>query len=117
MARDLDMGDVMADAAAMRDEFLHQMWLEFDRKSDVELNEVLYKVGPTARGGNEYSILVTDCINHIMLSRTVTTLCEGCFDRTGCDMCCPPDFDWMADAYNREAEENMLGRPLFPNEW
>ena len=25
--------------------------------------------------------------------------------------------EWERDAYNREAEENMLGRPLFPNEY
>jgi hypothetical protein len=29
-----------------------------------------------------------------------------------------PDYDdWEARALNREAEENMLGRPLFPNEY
>jgi hypothetical protein len=27
------------------------------------------------------------------------------------------DGSWLADAYNREAEESMLGRPLFPNEY
>lgn len=27
------------------------------------------------------------------------------------------DGSWEADAYNREAEEDMLGRPLFPNEY
>lgn len=25
--------------------------------------------------------------------------------------------EWERAAYNREAEENMLGRPLFPNEY
>jgi len=27
------------------------------------------------------------------------------------------DGSWLADALNREAEESMLGRPLFPNEY
>ncbi len=27
------------------------------------------------------------------------------------------DGSWLADAMNREAEESMLGRPLFPNEY
>jgi len=27
------------------------------------------------------------------------------------------DGSWLADALNREAEEGMLGRPLFPNEY
>ena len=27
------------------------------------------------------------------------------------------DGSWEREAYNREAEEQMLGRPLFPNEY
>ena len=44
-----------------------------------------------------------------------------------CDRCgyshlgpCPDDYDYddgLADALNREAEEESLGRPLFPNEY
>jgi hypothetical protein len=43
--------------------------------------------------------------------------CEGCGDGGGCDMCDPYPF-WQDDlGVNREAEESMLGRPLFPNEY
>lgn len=111
------MSDVLADAQDMRDAFLNELYARMDRKSDAELEHDRYKVGELARQGNFYAIDVVLCINCIMLHRTVTTLCEGCLDRYGCDMCCPPDFSRMAEAYNRELEAESLGRPLFPNEY
>lgn len=115
--RDLDMSDVLRDADDMHSQYLNTMYNEFDVKTDPELGELRYKAGTLAREGNIYAIEAVEMIDHILLGRIATSLCEGCLDRTGCDMCCPPDFDWMADAYNREAEENMLGRLLFPNEY
>jgi hypothetical protein len=51
--------------------------------------------------------------------------CDGCCasdtracHRGGCDMCEPyPFWEAEAEAYNREYEEERLGRPLFPNEY
>jgi hypothetical protein len=50
--------------------------------------------------------------------------CDGCCasdtvacHQGGCDMCEPYDFSYLSDDFNREYEEEALGRPLFPNEY
>lgn len=112
--KDLDMSDVLADARDMLDQQLMRMYNEFDKLSDAELEEFRYWARIRAHAENDtFELRALDDI----LLRRHSTLCEGCLGRYGCEMCCPSDFSWMADAYNREAEENMLGRPLFPNEY
>lgn len=114
--KDLDMSDVLADAEDQKADYYNKLWIALECNSDEELGKVIYDYGIEAREGRHFSMDVLRMAETIRLTRIATTLCEGCLDRTGCDMCCPPDFD---DYYgiNREAEENMLGRPLFPNEY
>lgn len=118
--RDLDMGDVMADASDMRDQYYNQIFNDLDRRFTPELEELRYKLGIQARGGNSFSQDVLGMLDHIMLTRTVTTLCEGCLGRTGCDMCCPPDFSLsdMYPEYDPQTDHyERFGRPEFPNEY
>lgn len=89
--RDLDMGDVLADARNMEDQFWSQMWLEYDRKTDDELRELHYAASIRARA--EGDIMEMRLIDFILLGRMATTLCEGCLGRTGCDMCNPTQLD------------------------
>ncbi len=110
------MSDVLADADNMRADYFNALWMDLDRRSDWELQKTRYSIGIQAREGNPYSIECLVIMDQILLTRH-TSLCEGCLGRTGCDMCCPPDFSWMNDAYDREGQEEMLGRPLFPNEY
>lgn len=116
--RDLDMSDVLADAQRMQDVYYDQLLHDLDTLEDAELDQTLYQHGIQARAGREFSMDVVQIIGYIRLTRINTTLCEGCLDRYGCDVCCPPTYmDWVGDAMNRDAEEEMLGRPLFPNEY
>lgn len=117
--KDLDMSDVIADGERMYQELIDMMYVEFNRDSDEELAHKRYKVGSLAREGNFYAIDATLVINHLLLTRTVTTLCEGCLDRTGCDMCCPPDFtEYDYPEYDEQtAHFERFGRPAFPNEY
>lgn len=91
--RDLDMSDVEADANYHRQMLVEGMLVEFDRKDTPELEEMRYKIGESARQGNEYSILALRTLDHLLTGRIITHLCEGCWGRWGCDMCCPPTFD------------------------
>lgn len=88
---DLDMGDVLADAQRMLDEQWHWIWVEHDRKSDAELRELHYAASIRARA--EGDTMEMRVIDFILIHRMATTLCEGCLNRTGCDMCCPPEYD------------------------
>jgi hypothetical protein len=62
------------------------------------------------------------CKGHIYseLGRTefgISQLCEFCFDEITAE---PEDEDYddgFKEAYNRDLEEQALGRPLFPNEY
>ncbi len=114
---DLDQSSVEADAARAYQDYLDRLYVHFDRHSDAELQHFRYNYGIFARSsGNADEYLLLD---HILLTRH-TTLCEGCLGRTGCDMCCPPDFD-MADMYpgydDQTAHYERFGRPALPNEY
>lgn len=118
--RDLDMSDVIADAREMERQSLDQMYFELDRLSDDGIRRVRYDEGAEARAGDHYSINMVIAADTILLHRTVTTLCEGCLGRYGCDMCCPPSFT-LADMYpgydESDAHYEQFGRPEFPNEY
>lgn len=45
--------------------------------------------------------------DHSNCAGMLATMNDGYYDH----------MEWEAEQYNREAEENMLGRPLFPNEY
>jgi len=115
--RDLDMGDVMDDARRLEDEYNDRLYRELEELDPAELGRKLYWIGILARKGDWDAIRLLRMIDTIRFDRINTTLCEGCWDRYGCMMCCPWDDGGLADALNREHEEMALGRPLFPNEY
>lgn len=113
---DLDWSNVHADASFAYDEFLNRMMNTFDSKDTVELERLRYfhRIEVHAH----YHVADIDLLrvlDYLLLGRLATSLCEGCFGRTGCDMCNPPDFadefDYQTDHYER------FGRPAFPNEY
>lgn len=116
--KDLDMGDVMADARRMEQDYYDQLMLDFDRLDDVELNRVLYINSITARSGvcHRNAITAVQIINYLRLARINTTLCEGCFDRTGCDMCCPDYYPFDGFGDDQDDHYERFGRPALPNE-
>lgn len=114
--RDLDQSDVDRDAQNMMDEYYQRMWYLFDDQSDAELGRTRYNRGAEAREGCLDAIMVVSCIDFILLHRMVTTLCEGCLGRTGCDMCCSSYYDEVNPFYDDQHFERF-GRPEFPNEY
>lgn len=113
--RDLDMGDVLADAARMEDDYFNRLFEDLEVLDPADLDRELYRYSIEARQGRKFSMDVVQMIGYIRLTRIQTTLCEGCLDRTGCDMCCPPDFtDYTVD---QDAHYEQFGRPAFPNEY
>lgn len=114
---DLDWSNVHDDATFAYDDFLTRMTISLDCNSDAELQHLRYRQRIEAhKTGYTADIDCLLIIEHLLLSRLVTAICEGCFGRYGCHMCNPPMPD---DGYalNREIEEERLGRPLFPNEY
>lgn len=114
--RDLDWSDVLDDADRMYQAQLDAVYTNLDALSTPDLEHKRYKIGEEARMGHFAMIDAYEIANHLVNVRNGTT-CEGCGWRGGCMMCCPWDDGGLADAFNREAEEQMLGRPLFPNEY
>lgn len=114
--RDLDMSDVLADAQDMLDQHLMQMYNKLDQHTDAELEEFRYWA--RIRAHAEGDIYELRAIDDILLRRTATTLCEGCLDRYGCDMCCPPTFmDFHSGADDTDYHYEKFGRPALPNEY
>jgi len=115
---DLDMSDVLADADRMFSDMLDRM-VEDD---EITLRINRYDYGPDARAGEPHSIAVVETCDYVLAH-------YRCFREFGphdehddcerilADMNGGDDGSWYADALNREAEEGMLGRPLFPNEY
>lgn len=116
--RDLDMSDVFDDAANAESRFMDSVLIEMDRLSDDQLRETRYKLGIAARRPvpDQYALRVIIGVDRILLSRTVTAICECCFGRTGCDMCQPYEFtDW--GTIDQDAHFEKFGYPAFPNEY
>lgn len=119
--KDLDWSDVEADADRMRDAQYNEQWLTFERMDDDELERLRYHMSITARS-TDFSWTI-DCLRMIdlLLLFRHTTLCEGCLDRTGCDMCNPFDPYDFASAFmtsdDADAHFERFGRPAFPNEY
>lgn len=119
MTKDLDMSDVIADAEAQFDRFLYD--LQDESRTDLEY--LRYRYGPDARQGEPHGIAVITTINYILSTPCVLEFgwhdehsdCQRMLDTMDGDYGDPDS--WYADAYNREREEEMLGRPLFPNEY
>lgn len=114
---DLDMSDVFADAEQMHRQFLQDMYNDLDRRPTPEVEKLRYMVGILAREGNYYAIDATVALNYIMLMRVTETICEGCRNQDGCDMCCPPDFDYYFGGPDQDAHFERFGRPALPNEY
>lgn len=97
---------------------LNAAWMTAEVMSDGDLLATRYYQRIEAQQTSDpLAIDILLLVERVWLTRHLYTLCEGCLGRTGCDMCCPPDFSWMVDDFNREYEEHMMGRPLFPNEY
>lgn len=119
--KDLDWGDVLADAQRMRDEYYHEWFMTFDRMDTPTLEQTRYHLGIAARAtGFEASVDFLRMSDHILLTRIAHTLCEGCLNRYGCDMCNPPQFDMsdMYPGYDPQTDHyERFGRPELPNEY
>lgn len=116
---DLDFSNVHADARVNYDDMLHRLFVTLDRHDVPTLERLRYKMRVEAQSGFPFDVDSLRMIETILLSRLVTTLCEGCLGRTGCDMCNPPDYSYLDDyGFDRQtAHFERFGRPEFPNEY
>lgn len=105
--RDLDQSDVEADARDMLDAQLADDYERLTSFTDAEILEHRYWVSIDARRGSPYERFEIAMCNEILFNRHVNDEFEQPWD----------DGSWLADSLNREAEEQSLGRPLFPNEY
>lgn len=118
--RDLDYSDVIADADEQFERWLGRLVDE----PRVELEHLRYAYGIDARfDGDRHAIAVVRTIDFILGAGHACYLEFGEHDHDPArcqrildDMAGSWD-DGLADAFNREAEESYLGRPLFPNEY
>lgn len=115
---DLDWSDVVADGERMFDEFL----VALADADTVSLQVNRYDYGPDARRGDPHAIAVVETCDYLIPKPCYREFGDHDHDVVECsrilhDMSGGDDGSWYADALNREAEENMLGRPLFPNEY
>lgn len=117
--RDLDWSDVLDDADRMRDEYFMRLYNNIAILDDNALRKEIYRLGIEARAGREFSMDALRMAEIELTGRLITTLCEGCWNRTGCDMCCPPDFTDLYGQYNAfdDGHYERFGRPAFPNEY
>lgn len=118
---DLDWSNVHNDVDFAYGDFLNRLFITLDRHSSPELQHLRYRQRIEVHKHNHVADI--DCllmIESILLTRLATTLCEGCLGRTGCDICCPPNFT-PADMYPEydpdTAHYERFGRPAFPNEY
>jgi hypothetical protein len=103
--KDLDQSDVEADASRMFDNYLENLphW------DDLSLQRERYIWGGYARQGDLHGVAILATIDYARSQ-------VGQLEMMGSAMAADWG-DYERDAYNREAEEEMLGRPLFPNEY
>lgn len=117
--RDLDMSDVLEDANRLEQDYYDYMYRTHELADTPTLEQWRYQLGIVARETSfPGTIMQLRMIDDILLSRLVTTLCEVCLGRTGCDMC-NPDYSYLYDdGYDMQhAHYEQFGRPAFPNEY
>lgn len=115
--RDLDMSNYEADGAAAYQDELDQCFNAYDQMSTELLEHLRYLLGITARRtASTPSVTHMRMIDTILLTR-VTSLCEGCLGRGGCDMCVPPDWDYFYGSNDQNDHYERFGRPALPNEF
>ena len=103
--RDLDQSDVEADAMQMFDNYLN--WLINAPRIDQQRERYIW--GGYARQGDIHGVAILATIDYARSE-------VGMLETMGSNM--SSDWgDYERDAYSREAEEEMMGRPLFPNEY
>lgn len=119
--KDLDWSDVEADGRRMEHDEWDRVAGYLDGLKDAALRSIRYYAGIGARAENPdyHTVLVTEICDYLITGRILTTLCEGCRGRGGCDMCQPYDFsdDPLGMLYDADAHYERFGRPALPNEY